>query len=86
MKKLLAAIGKLGKGAATIVGAVLGVGGITLGAATGGNDQLAACVSELMKQPDTALTTIGVAVFLFGVGRKAGWIGRSSASAGSSPS
>jgi len=70
---ILRTLGKVGKGFATIAGSVLGVGG--LGAAVvGGNDQLAACVTTLLSQPEGASTMIGVLLLAFGIGRKAGWI------------
>lgn len=70
---LLKTLGKLGKGAATIVGAVLGVGGVGAAVASG-NKQIADCVSVLLSQPEGALTMIGVVLLLFGIGRKAGWV------------
>ena len=70
MKNVLKFLGKLGKGGATIAGAVLGVGGI----AAGGGDMLANCIGELLKQPDSAITTAGIVLFLLGFGRKAGYI------------
>lgn len=69
MKGVLRFIGKLGKGGATIAGAVLGVGGVTLG----GSDILD-CFSKITSAPADTLTAIGLALLLFGVGRKAGAI------------
>ncbi len=73
MRKLLGGIGKLGKGFATIAGTVLGVGGVGA-AVTGGNEQIAACITTLLSAPEGVLTVAGVALVLFGVGRKAGWV------------
>lgn len=70
---ILKTIGKLGKGAATIVGAVLGVGGVGAAVASG-NEQIAACITTILSQPEGAVTMLGVVLLLFGVGRKAGWI------------
>lgn len=73
MKKLLGIIGRLGKGAATIAGTVVGIGGI--GAAVAGdNEQIAACITTLLSAPEGIVTVAGVALVLFGVGRKAGWV------------
>lgn len=67
MKGVLKFLGKLGKGGATIAGAVLGVGGVTLG----GTDVLD-CFAKITSAPADTLTAIGLALLLFGVGRKAG--------------
>lgn len=67
MKKLLLFLGKLGKGGATIVGTALGVGGVTLG----GSDVLE-CVTTVLSSPPETLTAVGLALVLFGIGRKAG--------------
>lgn len=69
MKNILRALGKLGKGAATIAGAVLGVGGVTLG----GSDILDCFTKITQSAPDT-LTALGLALLIFGVGRKAGFV------------
>lgn len=74
MKNVLKFLGKLGKGGATIAGAVLGVGGVTLG----GSDVLD-CFSKVTSAPADTVTAIGLALLLFGVGRKAGAVaGKSS--------
>ena len=67
MKNILRVLGKLGKGGATIAGAVLGVGGVTLG----GTDVLG-CVEQITKSTPDVLTAAGLALLIFGVGRKAG--------------
>lgn len=71
LKGLLRTLGKLGKGGATIAGAVLGLGG----AAFGGGDDLGKCIEVVLHQPAGAATFLGVALALFGIGRKAGWVG-----------
>lgn len=71
MKKLLAKLGKLGKGAATIIGGVATAAGITLG----GGDDLARCASELASHPESAVAAAGTLLTLFGLARKAGWLG-----------
>lgn len=73
MKNILRVLGKIGKGGASIIGAVLGVGGIGAAVASG-NEQVASCVTTMLSQPEGAVTMIGVVLLLFGVGRKAGWI------------
>lgn len=67
MKGLLRLLGKVGKGGATIVGAVLGVGGVSLG----GTDVLD-CFTKITSAPADTLTAVGLALLLFGIGRKAG--------------
>lgn len=67
MKGLLRTLGKLGKGGATIAGAVLGVGGVSLG----GTDVLD-CFTKITSAPADTLTALGLALVLFGIGRKAG--------------
>lgn len=67
MKGILRFLGKLGKGGATIAGAVLGVGGVSLG----GTDVLD-CFNKITSAPAETLTALGLALLLFGVGRKAG--------------
>ena len=69
MNKVLGLLGKLGKGAATIAGGVLGIGGVTLG----GTDILG-CIEKLTKSTPDALTAVGLALLIFGVGRKAGFV------------
>lgn len=69
MKNILNVLGKLGKGAATIAGAVLGVGGVTLG----GTDVLD-CFTKITQSAPETLTTVGLALLIFGVGRKAGFV------------
>ena len=69
MKGLLKVLGKLGKGGATIAGTVLGVGGVSLG----GTDVLDCFTKITQSAPDT-LTAVGLALLLFGVGRKAGFV------------
>lgn len=71
MKDIFRILGKLGKGGATIAGAVLGLGG----AAFGGGDDLSKCLEVVLSQPAATATFLGVALALFGVGRKAGWVG-----------
>jgi hypothetical protein len=71
VRNILKFLGRVGKGGATIAGAVLGLGGA---AAAAGNDQLAGCISLLLKQPEGMLTVGGALLLLFGLGRKAGWI------------
>lgn len=70
MGNVLKVIGKVGKGFATIAGAILGLGGLV----GGGGDQVAKCVETLLSQPDTGAVVAGVVIVLFGIGRKAGWI------------
>lgn len=70
MKNILKVLGSLGKGGLTVVGTVLGVGGV----AAGGGDMLAQCISELTKQPDGAIAAVGIVLALLGIGRKAGYI------------
>lgn len=70
MKNVLGVIGKLGKGAATIAGAVLGIGGASLG---GGTD-LMGCLDTITKSAPNALTAVGLALIIFGIGRKAGFV------------
>lgn len=65
---ILRTIGGLGKGGATIAGALLGFGG----AVFGGGDQLQKCLDMLTKQPASATALLGGALVLFGLGRKAG--------------
>jgi len=67
VKGILRFLGKLGKGGATIAGAVLGVSGVSLG----GNDVLE-CFTKITSAPAETLTALGLALLLFGVGRKAG--------------
>lgn len=67
MKGILKFLGKLGKGGATIAGAVLGVGGVSLG----GTDVLD-CFTKITAAPADTLTAVGLALLLFGIGRKAG--------------
>lgn len=67
MKGVLRFLGKLGKGGATIAGAVLGVGGVSLG----GSDILS-CFQKITSAPAETLTAFGLALLLFGIGRKAG--------------
>lgn len=67
MKGVLKFLGKLGKGGATIAGAVLGVGGVSLG----GTDVLD-CFTKITSAPADTLTAVGLALLLFGIGRKAG--------------
>lgn len=86
MRKILGTLGKVLKGGATIVGAVLGVGGVAIGASSDNGAAIAHCISELAKQPDGILAGLGAVIFLFGFGRKAGWIGREQTSTGKAPS
>lgn len=79
LKKILGAVGKLGKGAATIIGVL----GTTLGVSLGGGDKLAECAAELAKSPDSAIAGAGALLALFGIARKAGWLARESTSGGS---
>lgn len=67
MKNVLRFLGKLGKGGATIAGAALGVGGV----AVGGSDVLE-CFTKVASAPAETVTTIGLALLIFGIGRKAG--------------
>lgn len=78
MGGILRALGKLGKGAATIAGVVT----TTLGISLGGGDQLAECAAELAKSPDSLLAGAGALLTLFGIARKAGWVGAKSTTAG----
>lgn len=78
MRKVLGILGKIGKGAATILGGTLGVGGIALG----GGDRVAGCLKDLASSPDTATLITGLVVLLFGIARKAGWVAREQASNG----
>lgn len=71
MKGILRFLGKLGKGAGTIAGVALGLGG----AAFGGGPDVAKCIEVMMTQPASAATFLGVTLAVFGIGRKAGWIG-----------
>lgn len=74
MKNILKVLGRLGKGGATIAGAVLGLGG----AAFGGGDDLGKCIEVAVKQPAATATFLGASLLLFGIGRKAGWTGAGS--------
>lgn len=67
-------LGTILKGAVTIVGGVLGVGGIGAAVASG-DQQLATCVTYVLSQPAGAVTILGAVLLLFGFGRKAGWLG-----------
>lgn len=67
MKGLLRTLGRLGKGGATIAGAVLGVGGVSFG----GTDILE-CFTKITSAPGDTLVAVGLALLLFGIGRKAG--------------
>lgn len=69
MGNVLKVLGKLGKGAATIAGGVLGIGGVSLG----GTDVLG-CIEQITKSAPDALTAVGLALLIFGVGRKAGFV------------
>jgi hypothetical protein len=69
VRKILGTLGKLGKGAATIAGGVLGIGGVSLG----GTDILG-CVDKLTKSAPDVLTAAGLALLIFGLGRKAGFV------------
>ena len=71
--KILKTLGTVGKGFATVVGSVLGIGGVGA-AVAGGNDQLAACVTTFLSQPEGISTTLGVILVMFGIGRKAGFL------------
>jgi hypothetical protein len=73
VRNILKALGKIGKGGASIVGAVLGVGGIGA-AVAGGDEQIAACISTVLSQPAGTVTLVGVALLVFGIGRKAGFV------------
>lgn len=81
MGKILRTLGKVGKGFATVAGAVLGVGGVGAAVANG-NEQIAACVTALLAQPEGVITMLGVVLLLFGVGRKAGWLAGSAKQSG----
>jgi len=70
MSAFFAKLGTLGKGFATLSGAILGVGGLFFG----GGDKLAECVKYLSQQPASGAAALGILLALFGVGRKAGWI------------
>ena len=70
MSKVLSTIGRIGKGFATIAGAVLGIGGF----AFGGGANMDACLKTFMSQPANGAVAIGVLLAAFGLGRKAGWI------------
>jgi len=78
MGGILKVLGKLGKGAATVAGVVTTVLGVSLG----GGDKLAECAAELAKSPDSALAGAGALLTLFGIARKAGWVGAKSTTAG----
>lgn len=67
MKSILRILGKVLKGGATIAGTVLGAGGVTLG----GTDVLD-CFTKITQAPAETLTTLGLALLIFGIGRKAG--------------
>lgn len=71
MGKILGAIGRFAKGKVTIVGGILSA----LGLGTGGGDTLAECASKLVESPDAALSGVGAVLLIFGVARKAGWVG-----------
>ncbi len=70
---ILKTLGKVGKGFATIAGAVLGIGGVGAAVASG-NDQIASCVTLILSQPEGVVMSVGVVLLLFGYGRKAGFI------------
>lgn len=65
---VLKAAGGAGKGFASLVGAVLAIGG----AAMGGSDQVADCIKTLMSSQDTATLFIGLLTLTLGLARKAG--------------
>lgn len=71
MKGILRTLGRIGKGAGTVVGTVVTGGGVALG----GGDTLARCFEEVAKLDAGALALLGVALAVFGFGRKAGWVG-----------
>lgn len=71
MGKILGAIGRFAKGKVSIIGGVL----TALGLGTGGGDVVADCASKLLDSPDSAAAAVGALVLLFGVARKAGWVG-----------
>lgn len=79
MKGILRTLGKVGKGFGTVAGVLTTVLGVSLG----GGDKLAECAAELAKSPDSALAGAGALLTLFGIARKAGWLGRESTTAGS---
>lgn len=72
--KLPRFLGTVAKGLVSVIGATLGVGGVGVALAKG-DDQLAACVSMILAQPEGLVATVGVVLVLFGVGRKAGYLG-----------
>lgn len=74
MKAILRVLGTAGKGAATVAGLITTVLGISLG----GGDKLAECAAALAKSPDAALAGVGALLTLFGIARKAGWVGAKS--------
>lgn len=73
MKNILKVLGRVGKGAVSLIGAALGLGGVGAAVASG-NEQIAACVTTVLSQPEGVVTMVGVVLLLFGVGRKAGFI------------
>lgn len=70
MKNILKFLGSVGKGGLTALGGALGIGGI----AVGGGDLLSQCITELTKQPDSAIAAVGIVLALLGLGRKTGYI------------
>ena len=68
--KVLKTLGTVGKGFATVVGSVLGIGGVGA-AVAGGNEQLAACITTLLSQPEGITMALGGVLVAFGIGRKA---------------
>ena len=69
---VLRRLGTIGKGFATIAGAVLGVAGV--GTATASSDDVLKCMTTILSQPEGALIGSGALLFFFGVGRKAVWV------------
>jgi hypothetical protein len=69
------------KGLTTLVGGVLTAGGVGSAVASG-DSQLATCMSYILSQPEGVVTMLGAVFVLFGFGRKAGWMGATSKTAG----
>lgn len=71
MGAILSAIGKFGKGFGTIAGVLVSLTGLL----TGGGANLQNCVNFVLKQPNSTALIAGILITVFGIGRKAGWVG-----------
>ncbi len=70
LHRVLRFIGSLGKGGASIFGAVLAALGVSLG----GGNELKDAVNTIMNNLPALISAVGVVLAAFGVGRKAGYV------------